>query len=125
MEICVIDADRDVAPFLRIEGHPDSEIAGVAFSPDRRRLYFSSQRGPTDVRLQDLMPGVTDERPVGMVFEVEGPFLSEQMQTARIVGRAQEGNGSQSPAPYLAAGGSLVVAGLVGALLVRRRRTTT
>ena len=123
MELVVIDNDGDVAPFLRVEGHGDSEIAGVAFSPDESRLYFSSQRGPTDARLQDLVPGVADERPVGMVFEVEGPFVSKQVQSARIVGRSEDGQGSQSPAPYIAAGGSLVVAGLVGALLMRNRRT--
>ena len=124
MEIVVIDTDGDVAPFLRVEGHPESEIAGVAFSPDESRLYFSSQRGPTESRLQDLVPGAVDERPVGMVFEVEGPFVSRQVQSARIVGRTEEGKGSQSPAPYLAAGGSAVVAGLVGALLIRNRRTS-
>lgn len=125
MEVVVIDNNGDAAPFLRVEGHPDSEIAGVAFSPDAKRLYFSSQRGPTDARLQDLVPGVADERPVGMVFEVEGPFVNAQTQAARIVdrGAGAEGGGS-SPAPFIAGGGSLVVAGLVGALLVRNRRAT-
>jgi uncharacterized protein len=31
--------------FLRLVGHENSEVAGPAFSPDGRRLYFSSQRG--------------------------------------------------------------------------------
>jgi hypothetical protein len=30
--------------------------------------------------------------------------------------------GSRSPAPFIAAGGSVVVAGVVGALVVRNRR---
>jgi hypothetical protein len=126
MEVVVIGTNGDVAPFLRVDGHPDSEIAGVAFSPDARRLYFSSQRGPTEKRLQDVVAGVVDERPIGMVYEVEGPFLAAQSGAARIVGRdaegAGDGGGGSSPAPFLAAGGSLVVAGLVGALLVRNRR---
>ncbi|MCE9620767.1 MAG: PhoX family protein [Actinomycetia bacterium] len=49
-----------VAPFLRFVGHDNSEVSGIAFSPDNTRLYVASQRG-TD--------GVT-----GMVFEVSGPF---------------------------------------------------
>ena len=122
MEVVVIDNQGNVAPFLRVEGHPDSEIAGVAFSPDQTRLYFASQRGPTEKHLDDLFPEFTDPRPVGMVFEIEGPF--KQMQAARIVERTKGGSdGGQSPAPYFAAGGSLVVAGVVAALAVRGRRT--
>ena len=121
MEVVIIDNDGDVAPFLRVEGHPDSEIAGVAFSPDESRLYFSSQRGPTTKHLGDLYPEVADTRPVGMVFEIEGPF--KQVQAARIVDRTNAGSDpGHSPAPYFAAGGSLVVAGVVGALAVRGRR---
>jgi uncharacterized protein len=48
------------SPFLQLEGHDSSEIAGPAFSPDGTRLYFSSQRG-------------TDGK-IGMTFEVTGPF---------------------------------------------------
>jgi hypothetical protein len=122
MEIVIIDNDGDVAPFLRVEGHPDSEIAGVAFSPDDTRLYFASQRGPAEKKFGDLFPGIDDARPVGMVFEVEGPF--KQLQAARIVERTKGGgDGGQSPAPYFAAGGSLVVAGVVAALAVRGRRS--
>ena len=122
MEIVVIDNDGNVAPFLRVDGHPDSEIAGVAFSPDETRLYFSSQRGPTEKHLGDLFPDVDDAPPIGMIFEVEGPF--RQMQAARIVERTKGGAGAgQSPAPFFAAGGSVVVAGVVAALVVRGRRT--
>jgi hypothetical protein len=121
MEIIIIDNAGDVAPFLRVDKHPDSEIAGIAFSPDESRLYFSSQRGPTDKRLGDLFPGVDDPRPVGMIFEIEGPF--KQMQAARIVDRGgDDTGGGSSPAPYFAAGGSVVVAGVVAALAIRGRR---
>jgi uncharacterized protein len=51
---------RIAAPFLQLNGHDGSEIAGPAFSPDGSRLYFSSQRG---------RDGKT-----GMTFEVTGPF---------------------------------------------------
>ncbi|NMO14930.1 DUF839 domain-containing protein [Pyxidicoccus fallax] len=59
LQICIITPDRVVAPFLQLEGHAGSEITGPAFSPDGRRLYFSSQRG-------------TNGR--GVTFEVTGPF---------------------------------------------------
>jgi secreted PhoX family phosphatase len=62
LEICVITAERVVSPFLRLLGHRKSEITGPAFSPDGRRLYFSSQRGTTG-REQD-----------GVTYEITGPF---------------------------------------------------
>lgn len=45
LQICVIRTDRRVRPLLQVTGQDASEIAGPAFSPDGRRLYFSSQRG--------------------------------------------------------------------------------
>ncbi|MGW7466680.1 alkaline phosphatase PhoX [Streptomyces xantholiticus] len=62
MEICVITPDDVVAPFLRINGQSSSEICGPAFSPDGRRLYFSSQRG------------TTGSSSGGITYEVTGPF---------------------------------------------------
>ncbi|MFA5883306.1 MAG: alkaline phosphatase PhoX [Acidimicrobiia bacterium] len=67
MEVCVIarngSGDVEVAPFLRIAGHDESEWTGVAFSPDQTRMYLSSQRG-TD--------GIT-----GRTYEITGPFRSD------------------------------------------------
>jgi len=64
MEICLLaeqaNGDVEVAPFLRVANQSASELAGVAFSPDHTRMYFSSQRG-TD--------GVT-----GITYEITGPF---------------------------------------------------
>ncbi|WP_309053016.1 alkaline phosphatase PhoX [Streptomyces sp.] len=62
MEICVITPDDVVAPFLRINGQSSSEICGPAFSPDGRRLYFSSQRG------------TSGSSSGGITYEVTGPF---------------------------------------------------
>ncbi|MGA5216257.1 alkaline phosphatase PhoX [Streptomyces cinereoruber] len=62
MEICVITPDDIVAPFLRINGQSGSEITGPAFSPDGRRLYFSSQRG------------TSGSSSGGITYEVTGPF---------------------------------------------------
>jgi secreted PhoX family phosphatase len=59
MQLCLITPRRAVLPFVQVVGHPGSEIAGPAFSPDGTRLYFSSQRG-------------SDGR--GVTFEVRGPF---------------------------------------------------
>lgn len=62
MRVCLITADGTVAPFLQVTGHNGSEITGPAFSPNGRRLYFSSQRGTSN--------SVT----AGVTFEVTGPF---------------------------------------------------
>ncbi|MFG2191542.1 alkaline phosphatase PhoX [Streptomyces sp. NPDC048639] len=64
MDICIITPDDVVAPFLRIDGQSGSEITGPAFSPDGRRLYFSSQRG------------TTGSSSGGITYEVTGPFRS-------------------------------------------------
>ncbi|SDK60403.1 alkaline phosphatase PhoX [Streptomyces indicus] len=64
MEICLITPDDVVTPFLRIEGQSGSEITGPAFSPDGRRLYFSSQRG------------TSGSSSGGITYEVTGPFRS-------------------------------------------------
>ncbi|MEO3788190.1 alkaline phosphatase PhoX [Actinocorallia sp. B10E7] len=66
MQINLITPEGVVAPFLQIEGHPGSEITGPAFSPDGKRLYFSSQRGADGVILGTG----------GVTYEVSGPFRS-------------------------------------------------
>jgi hypothetical protein len=62
MQVVVISNDGAVYPVLELEGHEKSEIAGVAFSPDGSRLYFSSQRGKSGDDLD------------GLTFEIHGPF---------------------------------------------------
>lgn len=47
LQIVVIDAQGELYPIVQLVGHDQSEITGVAFSPDEKRLYFSSQRGNT------------------------------------------------------------------------------
>jgi secreted PhoX family phosphatase len=67
LEICVVSGDptsgRIVAPFVRLDASPATELAGAAFDPRGERLYFSSQRGTVG---PDPGPGVT--------YEVTGPF---------------------------------------------------
>ena len=62
MQVVAIANSGEVYPVLQLVGHDKSEIAGIAFSPDGSRMYFSSQRG----RSGDVLDGLT--------FEVQGPF---------------------------------------------------
>jgi len=63
MQIVAITSDDAIVPVLQLSGHKGSEIAGPAFSPDGSRLYFSSQRGPSN-RDDD-----------GITYEITGPFV--------------------------------------------------
>ncbi|MGH2686872.1 MAG: alkaline phosphatase PhoX [Actinomycetota bacterium] len=81
MQVCVVRADGTVAPFLQMTGDahkgfdvPEelqdnelgdtaakpSEVTGLTFTPDGRRLYCSSQRGDR----------------WGITYEIRGPFRS-------------------------------------------------
>jgi hypothetical protein len=62
MQIVAITKSRQLIPLVQLVGHDSSEVTGPAFSPDGRRLYFSSQRGT-----RGTSKG-------GMTFEVLGPF---------------------------------------------------
>jgi secreted PhoX family phosphatase len=64
MEICLITPADVISVFLRIDNQSASEICGPAFSPDGRRLYFSSQRG------------TSGSSSGGITYEVTGPFRS-------------------------------------------------
>lgn len=62
MQVVVISNDGNVYPLIEVVGHNESEIAGLAFSPDGSRLFFSSQRGKSGDDLD------------GLTFEIHGPF---------------------------------------------------
>lgn len=62
MRIVAVTDDGATAAIVQVSGHDQSEVTGPAFSPDGRRLYFSSQRGATG-KSRD-----------GITFEVTGPF---------------------------------------------------
>lgn len=62
LAVFAITPNNRASAFLRITGHDNSEVTGPAFSPDGRRLYFSSQRG----KAGDSEHGIT--------YEVSGPF---------------------------------------------------
>lgn len=62
LQIVVIDNQGNLHPAVQLEGHDRSEITGPAFSPDNKRLYFSSQRGTS---------GLSEN---GITYEIMGPF---------------------------------------------------
>lgn len=67
MQVVVLHADDTVEAVVQVPGHVGSEVTGPTFSPDGRRLYFSSQRGPVGPdNFVGYMGGVT--------YEVTGPF---------------------------------------------------
>ena len=62
MQIVAITKSNKLIPLAQLVGHNSSEVTGPAFSPDGKRLYFSSQRGT----LGSSSDGIT--------FEITGPF---------------------------------------------------
>lgn len=64
MQVVAIREDGSVYPFVQVMSQPLSEVCGPAFSPDRTRFYFSSQRGKTG----NLYSG-------GITYEITGPFV--------------------------------------------------
>ncbi|HST38219.1 MAG TPA: alkaline phosphatase PhoX [Conexibacter sp.] len=85
-DIVMVTPERVIAPFLRTSGadgeiHRDSEFAGVIFSPDGERMYFSSQRGHDRA---------------GVVYEVTGPFRPAPVDPGRE-NPGREDPGEQPP----------------------------
>lgn len=64
MQVVAVTPEKNITPVLQLVGHDNSEITGVALSPDKTRLYFNSQRGKTG-RQEDAV-----------TYEVSGPFVS-------------------------------------------------
>ena len=60
LELVLLTPDCVASPLVRVTGQSRTELAGPAFDPLGRRLYFSSQRG---------IPGGG-----GITYEVTGPF---------------------------------------------------
>lgn len=67
MQIVALTPDGLVVPILQVVGQDGSEIAGPAFGPDGRVLYFSSQRGPGALGSD------------GVTYAIEGPFGADAM----------------------------------------------
>ncbi|NRA66544.1 MAG: DUF839 domain-containing protein [Pseudobacteriovorax sp.] len=60
MQIVVLGPTGDIYPLVQVEGQGFSELAGIAITPDNKRLYFSSQRG--------------GRRRGGLTYELTGDF---------------------------------------------------
>lgn len=45
MQVVIILPDGTLKPLLQIVGQDQSEIAGISFTPDGKRMYFTSDRG--------------------------------------------------------------------------------
>jgi uncharacterized protein len=58
-------SESSIRPIVQVTGQPGSEITGPAFSPDGKRLYFSSQRSRAG---RPFSSGIT--------YEVTGPFTA-------------------------------------------------
>jgi secreted PhoX family phosphatase len=101
LELVLITPGGVVTPFLRVTGQT-GELAGPAFSPDGKRLYFSS-----------YLTAVT--------YEVTGPFRDR----ARIDREGDDGGGIAGPALAIGAGGAVVLASAVALWRLRTRRPVT
>lgn len=113
LEVVLIAADtREVAPLVRLEGaaHEGSEVTGPCFSPDGRRLYFSSQRGGGG----------------GITYEVTGPFRTERVGIAADGGSDDPtgvaDGGSDDRTGVIVAGAAVAGAAALGAAAVRASR---
>jgi secreted PhoX family phosphatase len=118
MELVLITPERAVAPFLRIEGHPLSEVTGPAFSPAGDRLYFSSQRG-----------SATDG--LGVTYEVTGPFRQTEpvAPTTTLADAAadesaasDDDDGDSNALPLVRGAAGVAAAAAAGGLVALRSR---
>ncbi|MEL7208616.1 MAG: alkaline phosphatase PhoX, partial [Actinomycetota bacterium] len=124
MEIVLITADRTVAPLLQIAAEPlpgesiDSEVTGLAFTPDGSTLYFNSQRG--------------GDPQTGISYAVTGPFRGmEAVEEPPTTTTVLEGAGEQAsaddddddgaPVVPIAIGAGVVAAGAAAAVKLRNR----
>ena len=113
-------------------------MTGPCFNPSRDRLYFSSQRGPSNKRANEVVEAYTDGDAynAGVTYEISGPFrgrvlpppptttaaptttLTKAAETASPTGSKDSNN--SGVVVGISAG---VVALLAGILAVRRRGT--
>ncbi|MGJ8662629.1 MAG: alkaline phosphatase PhoX [Marinicella sp.] len=62
MQIVMLSESGQAVPLLQIENQKKSEICGVAFTDDGKRMYFSSQRA------------ISTRNKKGITYEITGPF---------------------------------------------------
>ena len=81
LELVIVSTEGEVAPFCRIAdpAHELSAVTGPCFDPAGRRLYLSSQRGPGNRLVRDIIPAIDwgdgpPGRMGGVTYEITGPF---------------------------------------------------
>jgi secreted PhoX family phosphatase len=137
LEVVVLSAEGTVAPFLRLvdEAHEGSELTGPCLSPDRTRMYVSSQRGPSVKVLRDIVPGASEAATApngGITYEITGPFRTVEAEpeatTTTAAGSdegassdAGDGDGGGTDVVPFAIGGAALAAVVAGAVARRRR----
>ena len=114
-------------------------MTGPCFNPNRDRLYFSSQRGPSNKQAIEVVPAYTDggHYNAGVTYEISGPFrgrvipppptttaaptttLAKAVETAASVKDDKGSNGG------VIGGVSAAVAAAVLAVVVAFRRRST
>jgi secreted PhoX family phosphatase len=123
MEIGIITVAGEAAPFARVDDHAGSELTGVAFSPDQRRMYVSSQRAPTRLRMLDLFPESEDDRTIGVVYEISGPFRGAGAPVYPVAPEVERSTDAGFPGTAVAAGVTAGALALGGLVLLRERTT--
>ena len=157
-QLVLIDADGAAHPVTPVRSFPiaaptegiglvgseGDELAWVerieGLSPDRSRLYFSSQRGPSPKMLKEVIDGAEfDTRNAGITYEVTGPFRKAEADPAAPTTTLAKANpsgsgsgsttdpvdadeGSSTSAPVVIGGIALLAAAGAGATLALRRR---
>ena len=103
-------------------------------SPDRTRLYFSSQRGPTPRSIGEIIPGAEGDAKIGgITYEVTGPFRSteppEDATPATTLAQAQDGSSSTEDGEDegtnvvpIVVGATVAAAAIAGGVVALRRR---
>lgn len=142
MELVLITPDGVVAPFARLtgKGQEGSEVTGPCFSPDRTRLYFSSQRAPSLKAISEIDPDLgIGAKAGGITYEVTGPFRGSNgsepdssptttlAKAAGSASRRETGPGAGSgdddvPVVPIVAGSAVALAAIGGAVVALRRR---
>jgi hypothetical protein len=131
LEVVVLSAEGTIAPFLRLvaPGHEGSELTGPCFSPDRSRLYVSSQRGPVPRPLREIIPGSTIQTTDGgITYEITGPFRAidrSEVAAAEPAAASPAEADDDNVMPLVLGGAVAAIAVVGGALAIRNRRTRT
>jgi secreted PhoX family phosphatase len=139
MQLVLITPEGVVTPFAQAAGpaHEGSEVTGPVFNPSGDRLYFSSQRGPSQKTVREIAGLESDVSNGGVTWEVTGPFRGaglgtsaaspsttlEAAQNGRQPGNSTDGDSDGLPVAGIAAGAVVVAAAAGGVIWLRSRNS--